>query len=167
MKLTLTHLAVVVLFVVAAAAVAAANDTPSYTRIGHDIHIAANQKTGELTCINCSIYVRGQVAGDVTTVRGTIVVEGDGAIAGDVTAIVGDVRAASGAKVAGDLTAVGGTVRRQSDATIAGDVTSLEGPVWPWLVFGSPIVLLGGLIALIVWLVQRRKTPAAPLARAA
>jgi hypothetical protein len=80
---------------------------------------------------------------------------------------LGDVRVDKGTKVAGDLTAVGGKVSRQPEATVAGDVTSLEGQAWFWLILGFPILLVAGIVTLIVWLVQRSRTPATSLARAA
>lgn len=146
---------------------AVAKNNSEYTQFGHDIRIGATQKTNDLTCINCSIYVHGQVAGDVTAIHGNVVIDGDASVAGDVTAILGDVRVDKGTKVAGDLTAVGGKVSRQPEATVAGDVTSLEGQAWFWLILGFPVLLVAGIVTLIVWLVQRSRTPAPSLARAA
>jgi hypothetical protein len=157
----------VVLLLACVAPRASAKSNSEYTQFGHDIRIGANQKTNDLTCINCSIYVHGQVAGDVTAIHGNVVIDGDASVAGDVTAVLGDVRVDKGTKVAGDLTAVGGKVSRQPEATVAGDVTSLEGQSWFWLILGFPVVLVAAIIALIVWLVQRSKTPAPSLARAA
>lgn len=137
-----------------------------YTQFGRDIRVAADQTTGELTCIDCSIYIRGQVAGGITTVRGNIVVEENGSVAGDVTSVIGDVRADRGAKITGAITAVGGTVHRHAQASIAGDVTTLPGTTWVYLVLVSPFLILAGIAALIVWLVQRRR-PTPALARAA
>ncbi|HWX93392.1 MAG TPA: polymer-forming cytoskeletal protein [Terriglobales bacterium] len=156
-----------VLLLVCVAPYASAKNNSEYTQFGHDIRIGANQKTHDLTCIHCSIYVHGQVAGDVTAIHGNVVVDGDASVAGDVTAVLGDIRVDKGTKVAGDLTAVGGKVSRQPEATVAGDVTSLEGQSWFWLILGFPVLLIAGIIALIVWLVQRSKTRAPSLARAA
>ena len=144
-----------------------AKNKSEYTQFGHDIRVGPTQKTNDLTCINCSVYVRGQVAGEVTAIHGNVVIEGEGSVAGDVTAVLGDVRVDSGTKIAGDLTAVGGRVSRQPEATVAGDVTSLEGRGWFWLIFGFPVGLLAGIVALIVWLVHRRRPPAPSLARVA
>jgi hypothetical protein len=156
-----------VLLLVCVVPYAIAKNNSEYTQFGHDIRIGANQKTNDLTCINCSIYVHGQVAGDVTAIHGNVVIDGEASVAGDVTAVLGDVRVDKGTKIAGDLTAVGGKVSRQPEATVAGDVTSLEGRSWFWLILGFPVVLIAGIIALIVWLVQRSKTPTPSLARAA
>jgi hypothetical protein len=156
-----------VLLLVCVVPYAIAKNTSEYTQFGHDIRIGANQKTNDLTCINCSIYVHGQVAGDITAIHGNVVIDGDASVAGDVTAVLGGVRVEKGTKIAGDLTAVGGKVSRQPEATVAGDVTSLEGQSWFWLILGFPVVLVAAIIALIVWLVQRSKAPAPSLARAA
>jgi hypothetical protein len=160
------RLLVVLLVAVAAVPAAFGKANPEYTQFGHDIRIAADQKTSDLTCINCSIYVRGQVAGEITTVHGNVVIEENGTVAGEVTAVLGDVRADRGTKIEGDVTAVGGAVHRHPEATIAGDVTALQGSIWFFLIFVSPILVLAGIVALIVWLVQRRR-PSPALARAA
>lgn len=146
---------------------ASAKNNPEFTQFGHDIRITAGQQTSDLTCIGCSIYVRGQVAGDVTAIAGNVTLDGDAQIAGDVTTIGGNLRAANGTKISGDLTAVGGTVYRQPEATVAGDVTSLGGQGWLLLIFGLPLMILAGIVAFIVWLVQRPRPAVRPLARAA
>lgn len=139
---------------------------PDRTQFGHDIRIDANEQATDLTCINCSIYIAGEVAGDVTTVHGRVVLEGSGQIAGDVTAVLGDVRMDASTQVAGDLTVVGGHVRRAQGSQVAGDVTALEGTGWFAAIMAIPLFFLGALIALIVWLVQRNRRPAPVPARA-
>ncbi len=137
-----------------------AASSPDRTQFGSDIHVQAGEKTADLTCINCSVYVRGQVSGDVTTVHGNIVLESGAEVAGDVTAIWGNVRTESGTQIAGDLTAVAGSVHRDPQSTSAGDVTALEGTKWLLAIIVPPIIFLGGIIALIVWLVQRNRAGA-------
>lgn len=132
------------------------------THFGHTIRVAENDQVGEVTCIACSIYIRGQVAGDVTTVGGSIFVEGQGQVAGDVTAVGGNIRLDSTVKVAGDVTAVGGEIRRAPGAQISGDVTSIGGGIWLPVILLAPFVFLGLLVWLIVWLVQQARKPAVP-----
>src|SRR5580692_8876991 len=110
-------------------------------QFNHDIFVEPGQKSADLTCINCSVFVRGDVAGDVTAIHGNVVVE-------------------QGARVAGDVVTIGGTVRREPQASVAGDVTSLEGVGWAILIFLLPLALVGGTIALIVWLIARTRKPA-------
>jgi hypothetical protein len=129
-------------------------------QFNHDIRIQPNDEVGDVTCINCSIHVLGRVSGDVTTVNGNIVAEQGAAISGDVTAVRGDARIENGAQVAGDLTAIAGTVRRDPQATVGGDVTSMGGGGWVFLVFLLPFAVLGGIVALIIWLIQRSRQPA-------
>jgi cytoskeletal protein CcmA (bactofilin family) len=128
-------------------------------QFNHDIFVDPGQDSGDLTCVNCSIFVRGEVAGDVTAVHGNVVVEQGSQVAGDVTVVLGDLRLQSAAQVAGDVTTVGGTVRREPQATIAGDVTSLAGVGWVILVVLLPLAFVGGMIALIVWLIARIQKP--------
>jgi len=130
----------------------------------HDIILDPGQTSGDLECVNCSVFVRGEVTGDVTVVHGNVALEHGAKVTGDVTAVVGDLRLQSGAQVQGDATVVGGRVRRASDATISGDVTSLGGAGWVVLIVCLPLALVGGLVAFIVWLIarmRRRPTPSA------
>jgi hypothetical protein len=160
------RLGVIVGLGLAISTVALARDNPTYTQWGHDISVGPNDKTGDLTCLGCTVRVRGQVAGDVTTVGGSIAIEDQGQVAGDVTSVGGDVRVDSAVKISGDVTVVGGTLHRDPEASIAGDVTAVGGHGWivPILLF--PFVLIGALVAFVVWLVQRLRRPAvsAPVA---
>ena len=136
------------------------------TQWGHDIRVAAGENVTDLTCFFCSIYVRGNTAGDVTAIGGRIEVEGPAQVAGDVTAIMGNVSITSGAKIAGDLTAVGGNVQRGDSVEVSGDVTSIRRGWWLTLLLVSPLVMLGVLIAAIVWLIGYLRRPHEMPARA-
>jgi hypothetical protein len=138
----------------------AAETHPDRFQMNHDIRIQPDEKVGDVTCIGCSIDVRGQVSGDVTAIAGSVVAEPGASIAGDVTAIGGDARLESGTQVAGDLTAIGGALRRDPQATVAGAVTTMGGRGWIFLIFLLPFAVLGGIIALIIWLIQRSRRPA-------
>lgn len=146
---------------------ASAKNNPDITQFGHAIRIGPDQKTGDLTCIGCSIYVRGEVAGDVTALGGSVILEGGASISGDVTTVGGNVRADNGTRIGGDLAAIGGRIDRRPEATVAGDVTSLDGQGWLLLIFGLPLLVLAGIVAFIVWLVQRPRRSVQSLARAA
>src|SRR6476469_4684855 len=50
----------------------AAEAHPDRLQFNHDIRIEPNDKVGDITCIHCSVDVRGQVSGDVTTVAGNV-----------------------------------------------------------------------------------------------
>ncbi len=135
------------------------------TQFGHDISIAPGEEVSDVTCFACSVRVRGHIAGDVTTFGGSVVVEDDGQIAGDMTSFGGDVRLDKGVKIAGDVTVFGGRLRRDSEAVVNGDVTNFSGTGWLFLVFGLPLVILGALLALVIWLVRRViRRPAMPVA---
>jgi hypothetical protein len=131
--------------------------------IGRDIYVQPQDKAGDLVCVGCSIYIRGQVAGDAVAVGGSVVLEQGAQVAGGVTAVVGDVRLRTGTQIAGDAVAVGGMVKRDPQSTISGDVTSLGGTGWMLLILVAPLVLFGAFVALIIWLFQHRR-PVAPAA---
>jgi hypothetical protein len=136
-----------------------AETSPDRFQMNHDIHIQADERVGDVTCIGCSIYVRGQVSGDVTAIAGSVIAEPGASITGDVTTIGGNTRVESGSQVAGDLTAIGGDLRRDPQASVAGNVTTIGGHGWVFLIFLLPLAVLGGIIALIVWLIQRSRRP--------
>jgi cytoskeletal protein CcmA (bactofilin family) len=152
-------------FAITAPAAFASNGS-EITQFGHDIHIGENQQADQVTCFNCSVYVRGQVAGEITTIRGNIVIEGNSSVGGEVTALLGDVRLDDGTQVAGEVTVLGGKLRRPPGAHVAGDVTVMQGAAWVYVMLFAPLLFLAGVVALIVWLVRRRK-PAPVYARAA
>ena len=149
--------AVGVLFSVAAVA----QQSSDQVHIGRAIYVQPQDKAGDLVCVACSIYIRGQVTGDAVAVGGSVVLEQGAQIAGGVTTVVGDVRLQTGTHIAGDVVAVAGMVRREPESQIAGDVTSLGGAGWMLLILGAPLVLLGAFVTLIIWLFQRRRPVAA------
>jgi hypothetical protein len=159
----LTMLAGVMLF--ASAYVVAANQDRFQSN--HDIRVEASDKANDVTCLNCSIYVSGEVNGDVTAIDGNVILENGGQVHGDTTSIFGDVRLGANTSADRDVTAVVGSVQRDSQAAVKGDVTALEGEGWIFLVVIFPLALLGGTIALVVWLIfwlVRRNSQNVPLA---
>ena len=48
-------------------------------------------------------------------------------------------------------------VRRQQGSSVGGDIASLEGGKWLLAIFVPPLVFIGLIVALIVWLVQRSR----------
>jgi hypothetical protein len=138
-----------------------------YTQFGHTIRVEADQKAGEVTCFACSVYVRGQVSGDITTFGGNVILEDGGMIAGEVTAFAGDVRAGDNTKIAGDVSIFGGRLRRQPTAMVAGEVTIFQSALWIYLIFLSPFLMFAAIVALVIWLVRRVRRPAPAMARVA
>lgn len=134
------------------------------TQFGHDIVVSSNDKATEVTCFGCNVRIRGQVASDVTVFGGSVVIEEDGQVGGDTTVFGGDLRLDNGSEVR-NVTVFGGKIRRDPGATVEGDVTTFAGgaALWLFLVFGLPFVILGALIALIIWLVRRYSRPAMPI----
>ena len=149
----------VLLIALTPSAMLAAEANADRFQMNRDIRIQPDDEVGDVTCLNCSVYVLGRVSGDVTTINGNIVVEQTGTISGDVTAVRGNARVENGTQVAGDLTAIAGTVRRDPQATVGGDVTSMGGGGWVFLIFLLPFAILGGIVALIIWLIQRSRRP--------
>jgi hypothetical protein len=155
------------IYILLAAPFALAGDNREYTQFGHSIYIGPGQQTGDVTCFACSVRVRGQVGGEITTFGGNVTLEDNASVAGDVTTFSGTVRLGPETRIAGDLTTMGGTLIRDPKAQVAGDVTTFGGQGWLFVIFGLPLLIFAGIIALIVWLVQRRQRPVQPYARAA
>lgn len=124
-----------------------------------DIRIEEGESARDLTCLNCSIYIRGEVTGDIAALHGNVVLAEGAKVRGDIASILGDVRLEENASVGGDVAAVAGQVKRQPHSEVHGDVASLGGGGWMTLIFVIPLMVLGAIIALIVWLVQRSRRP--------
>src|SRR5256885_11921876 len=114
-------------------------------QMNRDIRVEQNDKTGDLTCLNCSVYIRGEVAGDIFTLNGRVVLEQGAQVSGDVATLIGDVRLDDGAKIAGDVAAIGGNVGRRPPATIAGGGRSMGGAGWVVLAVSVALLVVGGL----------------------
>lgn len=167
LKLPSFHiLALAALFTLTSTAFAATNQDPDYTQIGHNVNVGAGQQVGDVTCVGCSIHIRGTISGDATTIGGSIYVEDQGQVSGDVTSVAGSIRLGSEAKVKGDATVVGGEIRRAAGAQVSGDVTSVGGTFWGIMILICPLLILGLIIALVIWLVQRNRGQAVPAAAA-
>lgn len=132
--------------------------------MNHDIRVEPGDKVGDVSCLNCSVYIRGQVTGDVFALHGNVVVESGGSVAGDVSTLIGDVRIESSSNIGGDISAIGGAVRRQPQATVGGDVSAMEGTGTMLLIFFLPLAMLAAMVAFIIWLVQRNRRPATAIA---
>ncbi len=134
---------------------ALAIDSHERTQFGRDIVIEPNERVLDATCFGCSIRVRGHIATDATAFGGSVIVEEGGQVGTDATVFGGGVRLAANTKVGGGITVFGGGVERDPGATIGGDVDVFSSGLWLFLIFGLPFVFLGGLVALIVWVVRR------------
>ena len=133
------------------------------TQFGHNIVVGPGEEVSEVTCFGCSVRVQGRVAGDVTTFGGGVVVEAQGQVGGDLTSFGGNLRLEKEANSGGDVTMFGGRIRRDESARIGGDISTFTGTFWLLLIFGLPFVILGALVALIVWIVRMATRRAAPV----
>jgi hypothetical protein len=155
--LVFRYVAFTLMLLASSAMLASADANRDRFQTGRDIRIEADERVGDVTCLNCSIYIRGQAGGDILTIHGNVVVYEGAQIGGDIASLAGNVRLESGAQVGGDVASIGGAVRRDSGATVGGDVSSMPGAGWVFAILVLPLLFLGGIIALIIWLVQRNR----------
>jgi len=160
--MTIRALLCTCLFLLVALSTPALAQGRDLTQVGHTIVIGSGQEVGDATCFGCSIRVHGHVNGDVTSFGGSVTVEDQAQIDGDVTVFGGGIRIDHDVKVAGDITIFGGQIHRDATASIGGDVTSFSGGGWILLIFVLPLVLFGGFVTLVVWLIRRLLRPAMP-----
>jgi hypothetical protein len=158
-----THIAFL-LFCMAWSTMSLAKEHPAYTQVGHNINIGPGEEVNELTCLGCSIRIRGHVAGDVTTFGGSVAIEDQAEVGGDVTTFAGDIRLDRATSVGGDVAVFGGQLRRESEARVSGDLTAMGGRGWVVPILLAPLIALGLFIALVVWIIQRLRRPAVPVA---
>lgn len=155
------RLSILSLFLAGLCGISFADSPHDRTQFGHDISVGPGEEVTEVTCFGCNVRIRGKVQGDATSFGGNILVEDQGQVGGDTTAFAGSVRLDKGAKVS-SVTVFGGRLHRDSNAAVNGDVTTFTGTIWLVLMFGLPIVLLGGFIAFLVWLIRYFTRPALP-----
>jgi len=138
---------------------AVAENPADRVQVGRSIVVQPGESAGDLVCVGCSIRVRGQTSGDVVAVAGNITVESEAKIAGDAVAVAGGVRLEKGAQVRGNAVTVGGRLYRDPDAVISREVSVRSGG-WLLPIFLVPLLVVGGVVAFIIWLIQRGIRPA-------
>jgi len=126
---------------------------------GRNITVESGQSAGDISCFNCSVYVRGAVNGDIAVFGGRVVIEGK--VKGDIAVFWGTVRLEDGAQSGGDVAVFGGSIRRAPTATIRGEVVSF-GRGWVLLPVVVLVAIFWLIIALIVWLITRTRRAPAP-----
>jgi hypothetical protein len=125
------------------------------TQFGHDVIVGPGEEVSEITCFGGSVRVRGHVAGDVVTFGGNVVVEEEGSVGGDATVFGGGVRLEKTATIDGDVTIFGGEIRRDPESQVGGDITNFRGGFWLPLMVALPMIFIGAIVALMIWLVRR------------
>jgi cytoskeletal protein CcmA (bactofilin family) len=123
-----------------------------------NIRIGPDETAGDISCFRCSVYVRGNVKGDILVFAGRVVLEGT--VGGDIATFGGNIRLQPGSKVGGDVAAFGGRVRRDPTAVVGGQVNSIAAQ-WIVLPLAGFVAMFCVFIGFIVWLVARRRHPAA------
>jgi len=145
------------LFVMLACSAVAQPVDQDRVEFGRNITIEAGQSSGDISCFNCSVYVRGTVNGDIAVFGGRVVVEGK--VKRDIAVFWGTVRLEDGAQAGGDVAVFGGALKRAPTASVHGDVVSL-GRGWVIIPVVVLVMIFWLAIALIVWLVTRSRRPA-------
>jgi predicted acyltransferase (DUF342 family) len=133
---------------------ASAQKAPDQTHFHRDIYVESGEHVGELSCIDCSIHVRGQVEGDVAAIRGNVSLKPGASINGEVAVIAGNLTIDSDASIGGETAVIGGVLHRAPDAHLGGEVVVMSGPLWAMLIFVAPLVLLAFCVVLIIWVVH-------------
>jgi hypothetical protein len=123
---------------------------------GSDVTVAEGETANDIACAFCKVHVHGNVKGDIACVFCSVSVEGNQTVSGDVAMLDGDLDLHEEAEVGGDVSIVAGRANLASGATIRGSRVTLPGRLWLLLPF-TPLLLLGGIIWLIVYLVQRNR----------
>ncbi len=124
----------------------------------HDIVIEKGETAHVLTCLFCSVIVRGQVKGDAVSVWGNIEIEGR--VEGDAVAAGGKIILRGEATAEGDLVAVGGRVERRGSGDIKADVNEVPYIYLPgqrnWVFPGTPIFVACHIIFSMLYIIAGR-----------
>ena len=154
-----TMLAAIAVTLVLGVATFAQKSDEDRVEFGHNITVQEGQTAGDISCFNCSVYVRGTVNGDIAVFGGRVIIEGS--VKHDIAVFWGTVRLEDGAAAVGDVAVFGGAIKRAPTATIHGDTIAF-GRVWALLPVGVVVVVVWLIIALIVWLVTRNRRAPVP-----
>lgn len=127
-----------------------------HASFGNDITVDAGDTVDDVACAFCSVYLHGDVQGDVAVLFGTVTLDAGHTISGDAAILGGDLVAGDGASVNGDVAIGAGELRLAPTASVHGDRAVLPGRFW-LLVPLAPLLVLAGIIWLIVWLVRRNR----------
>jgi hypothetical protein len=161
MKSFIVHRGALALLLVSSAALAA--NQPSVFHFHRDIRIESGQSSGDVSCVGCSVYVDGQVMGDVAVVFGSLVLSPSASVKGDVAVIGGNLAAEQDRSIGGDVAVLGGAFHRSSDVHVGGEIAAMQGRGWLMLIVVAPFLGLVLAAALIIWIVQRvRRRPRSP-----
>jgi len=123
---------------------------------GSDITIYEGEDAGNVACAFCSVYVHGEVRGNIAVFFGNVKVDSSRGIAGNVAMLGGDLDLASDAQVGGNVAIAGGNTNLASSAEIHGNRAVLPGRLWALIPF-APLLILIGIIWLIVYLIRRNR----------
>jgi len=148
------ELAALILTLTLSTAARAKKPDQDRVEFGHNITVAPGQSVGDISCFNCSVYVRGTVNGDIAVFGGRVVLEGK--VKSDIAVFWGTVRLEDGAQAGGDVAVFGGAVRKAPTAAVHGDVTSF-GRGWVLLPVLVLVAIVWLMVVLIVWLVTRNR----------
>jgi predicted acyltransferase (DUF342 family) len=131
-----------------------AQQAPEQAHFHRDIYVESGERVGELSCIDCSIHVRGQVEGDVAAILGNVSLKPGASIKGEVAVIAGNLTVDSDARIGGETAVIGGVLHRAPNAYLGGEIVVMSGPLWTMLVFVAPVVFLFFFVVLIIWVVH-------------
>ncbi len=135
-----------------------ADESKDGTHYLRDVVVEKGKTVERLVCVLCSVFVRGEVKGDVVTVWGNIEIEGK--LQGDAVAVGGKIVIRGEVAAEGDLVAVGGRVERKGSSVIKADVNEVPFIYFPGqrsLVFpGTFIFLVANVLFSMLYLAAGR-----------
>jgi hypothetical protein len=149
-------LSVALLLLTAAVLPAFARGNGDRAAMGSDITVAEGQTAGDIACAFCSVYVHGDVNGDVAVLFGSVSVDSGHRISGDIAILGGDLNLAEVAEVGRDVAIAAGEANLAPGAAIHGSRNILPGKLWLLVPF-APLLIFIGIIWLIVYLVRRSR----------
>jgi hypothetical protein len=136
---------------------------PSFARADNDrvtfggnVTVEQDDTVNDIACAFCTVKIHGNVKGDIACAFCSVSLDSSQRISGDVAMLGGDLSLREEAEVGGDVTIAAGETNLASGASIHGTRSILPGRFWLLLPF-TPLLILGGIIWLIVYLVQRNR----------
>ena len=138
---------------------AARAQTRDQVQFGNNIVVREGEEAHDAVCFFCSIEIDGTLRGDAVAFLGNIRVRGHAER--DAVAFLGNISVGDNASIERDVVVFAGNLHVGDGGTIGNDRV-----VFPAILFALPLLVLGGILALIIWAIRAltdRSRPVYPM----
>ena len=159
LPIALSRLAILAALFCIFASAAARAQSRDQVQFGNNIVVREGEEAHDAVCFACSIEIDGTLHGDAVAFLGNIRVRGHAEQ--DAVAFLGNISVGDNASIERDVVVFAGNLHTGNGATIGNDRV-----IFPAILFAVPLLVVGGIIALIIWAIHEltyRNRPVYPM----